>query len=272
MAGYAGRDGEFTMTTAYHGDAELKAKHIRSLLAHKRADSILQGTYGEFHGNGKAWKGCAVACSLRSMLKARGEFDRKRESYGDHEELAKLMGAPLELFHLQDRIFEGMAPELAREWPLRFAHAIRPGADLSLVWPRFAVIILSDPERGVQRHASERGKSAIAAVCALFERRIAGLEPSSEEWAAAASAAWAASEASAEARAARAAWAAWAASEASAAAWAAASEASAEARAARAAWAASEASAAAWAAAEASADAAHYSWMSDVLVGLLEAA
>jgi hypothetical protein len=262
MAGYAGRDGEFTMTTAYHGDAELKAKHIRSLLAHKRADSILQGTYGEFHGNGKAWKGCAVACSLRSMLKARGEFDRKRESYGDHEELAKLMGAPLELFHLQDRIFEGMAPELAREWPLRFAHAIRPGADLSLVWPRFAVIILSDPERGVQRHASERGKSAIAAVCALFERRIAGLEPSSEEWAAAASAAWAAAaEAAAEAAAARAAEAAAraaasAARAAASAAWAAEAEA----------WAAE---AEAWAEA---AEAAHYSWMSDVLVGLLEAA
>jgi hypothetical protein len=243
------------MTTAYHGDAELKAKHIRSLLAHKRADSILQGTYGEFHGNGKAWKGCAVACSLRSMLKARGEFDRKRESYGDHEELAKLMGAPLELFHLQDRIFEGMAPELAREWPLRFAHAIRPGADLSLVWPRFAVIILSDPERGVQRHASERGKSAIAAVCALFERRIAGLEPSSEEWAAAASAAWAAA-AEAEAAAARAAAEAAAARAAASAAWAAEAEA----------WAAE---AEAWAEA---AEAAHYSWMSDVLVGLLEAA
>ena len=63
-------------------------------------------------------------------------------AHSDHAALAAQVGVPEVLEHLQDRIFEGLPIELAREWPLRFARAIPDGADLSGVWPKFAVAIL----------------------------------------------------------------------------------------------------------------------------------
>jgi len=57
------------------------------------------------------------------------------------------------LAHLKDRLFELQTHTDAQRWPERFLAAIRPGADLSQVWPQWVVWMLIDPEHGVIRHA-----------------------------------------------------------------------------------------------------------------------
>ncbi|MFN2388029.1 MAG: hypothetical protein ABR575_00260 [Actinomycetota bacterium] len=77
-------------------------------------------------------------------------------------------------------------------WPEEFLRAIPVGADLSLVWPRFALWLLTDPEWGASRHARGRTKGVLARVVALYERWSSGDKPSRQEWISAAYAAYAA--------------------------------------------------------------------------------
>jgi hypothetical protein len=70
---------------AYHGKIEIKKKYLNRVLAHRKADELIQG-YG-------CWKD-------------------------------------------------------GKGWPERFLKAITPGADLSLVWDRFASRLLTDPAGG----------------------------------------------------------------------------------------------------------------------------
>jgi hypothetical protein len=115
-----------------------------------------------------------------------------------HRELSMRLGIPLELAYLEDRAFEGLSVELARAWPARFAEAIPVGRDLSMVWPRLALWMLSDPESGVLRLArTDRTRGAIAGVVALYQRWIDGDKPTIEEWRKARAAAYAASAADA---------------------------------------------------------------------------
>jgi hypothetical protein len=226
---------------AYNGDRKLKAKLISQIRAHRKAEQLIKGSYWIGNGSGK---GCAVGCLTHEA----GGGHKKYEIWGIYEELA----------HLEDAIFEGLAEKQAQEWPERFLKAIKPGADLSLVWPRFAVRLLSDEKWGMTVLAKDNTEclAAVRGVCALYEREISGNLPSVAEWEKAAREARAAGEA-------RAAVEAWAAGEAWAAveAWAAGA-----ARAAGEAWAAGAARAAveAWAA--------HWILCADWLIELLAAA
>ena len=112
--------------------AVTKTAFVELMEGHREADRIVQGTYWE---NGR---GCAVGCGLHSVRALTG----LALSHSDHAALAAQVGVPEVLERLQDRIFEGLPRELAREWPLRFARAIPDGADLSGVGPKFAVAIL----------------------------------------------------------------------------------------------------------------------------------
>jgi hypothetical protein len=117
---------------AYHNDAAGKAVILAQLQAHRDADQIIQGVYWE---NGK---GCAVGCTIHS---------------GKHAEYEPRFGIPQVLARLEDRIFEGLPNAVAKDWPLRFMAAIRPGAELSKVWPQFAAWLLVDDAHGVIRFA-----------------------------------------------------------------------------------------------------------------------
>jgi hypothetical protein len=79
-----------------------------------------------------------------------------------------------ELERLEDRLFEGMSAAARREWPVRFAEAVPVGADLSGVWDRFALRLLSDPERGVAVNARPHVRAAVERVGALYARQVAG--------------------------------------------------------------------------------------------------
>jgi hypothetical protein len=183
---------------AFHNDPSIKEKYLERVLAHRAADEIMQGVYWE---NGK---GCAVGCTIHGDNHAAYEVE---------------LGIPRILARLEDRIFEGLSLEDAKEWPEKFLRAIPVGKDLSLVWPKFAVWLLVDEIDGVIKFAkTDQQKEVIARVADLYQRRIKGDEPSLEEWRTAAHAADAADAAAAHAAdAADAAYAAYAAAAAAAA-------------------------------------------------------
>ena len=164
---------------AYHGDPEIKDKYLKRVRAHAAADQLVKGQYWQ------DGKGCAVGCTVHSS---------------SHMAYETELGIPIVLARLEDCIFESLDNAASKEWPERFLAAAKPGADLSLVWPRFALRLLTDPTHGMVVYAKDVPKSieVIRRVSALFERVISGDTPSAQEWAAGA-AAWAAAEAAARA-------------------------------------------------------------------------
>ncbi len=176
---------------AFHNDPKIKAKYIRRVRAHRKADQLIKGIGWE---NGK---GCAVGCTLRAY---------------EHDRYPTELGIPEVLARLEDAIFEGLPNVEAQGWPERFLSAIKPGADLAQVWSRFVLWLLED-QLGVY--------ATSAPVAALYRRQLIGETIARDEWAAAA-AHTAAAAADAYAAAAYAADAAYAAAYATAAAYAAA--------------------------------------------------
>ena len=151
---------------AYHNDPKVKARYLRRVARHRQLDQLVQGTGAE--GSGKEFRGCAVGCTLNRY---------------DHAAYPTELGVPELLARLEDRLFEGMSAADAQAWPERFLRAIPVGADLSLVWPRFAHWMLVDETHGVLRVAKTlRSQEAIQAVALLFERQIAGETVSRPEW------------------------------------------------------------------------------------------
>ncbi len=204
---------------AFHGKPAVKRKYLTRVRKHRSADDIVAGQYWEEDKYGR-FKGCAVGCTLHSS---------------NHSAYETELGIPTILARLEDRLFEGLhansCKKEARLWPERFLAAIKPGADLSLVWPKFAHWMLVDEETGVIRHAkSERSREAIRGVAELFDRWQLGCKPSADDFkaariTAAAYAAYAAADAADAAAYAAAADAAYAAAAAADAAYAAAADA-----------------------------------------------
>jgi hypothetical protein len=204
---------------AFHGDETIKAKYLARVRAHAAADEIVKGRYWE------DGKGCAVGCTLHSS---------------DHMAYEKELGIPVHLARLEDVIFESLQNGASKAWPEKFLEAPKVGADLSKVWPMFAIWLLVDPDHGVLKNCKDFPDcaAAIERVAQIWQVAchtgvIDQAAESAAAWAAA-RAAWAAESAeAAESAAARAA--AWAAAWAARAAWAAESAESAAAWAARAA-------------------------------------
>ena len=116
-----------TALLAYHGDNKIKAKYLRRVRAHAKADQIIQGTGWE---NGK---GCAVGCTLHEY---------------NHAAYEKELGIPVALARLEDCLFEGQRNADAKKFPARFLSAIKPGADLSRVSWQFLHWVLTEDLAG----------------------------------------------------------------------------------------------------------------------------
>lgn len=128
-----------TTTLAYLGDPDLKTRFVGEMRRHRDEDRVIQGSYGGLGDDGE-WRGCAVGCAIRSMAAVTGR--RLQGRYSDHELLADI-GIPPWLAHLADDIHEGLEPEQAREWPLRFAEAVPVGVDLEPVRHRFLAWLMT---------------------------------------------------------------------------------------------------------------------------------
>jgi hypothetical protein len=200
---------------AYLDKPELKEAFVKEVEKHRKADAIVQGTYGEENGS---WRGCAVACSLRSLAILNGE--KLHTEYRDHKEYETKLGIPQWLAHLEDTLFEGMPTNDAKKWPEQFAKAINVGADLQPVKYKFCAYLMKENIHRVlaleiSDELKEQVVSAIRGVLSLHENALeTGMWDESAERSAA-SAAWSAERSAASA--------AWSAASAESAAWSAAS-------------------------------------------------
>ena len=141
---------------AFHNDPAIKAKYLERVAAHRHLDQLVQGTGWESD------RGCAVGCTL--------------DAY-DHARYPIELGIPIQLAYLEDQLFELQPFVDAQAWPSRFLTAIPVGADLTGVWPQWAVWMLEDSAHGVIRYAGDR-QDVIAAIRGVADLYRTGTMPS----------------------------------------------------------------------------------------------
>lgn len=159
---------------AFHGDAQLKSDLLRELENHRKAGQIRQGKFVRVGLFRRLFRGCAVGCTIRSYNLITG----KNYDYNDYSAYEVGLGIPWVLAELGHRIFNGLPFEVKNTvlWPERFLIAIRTGADLSGVWPQFALWLLNDPYDGVIRFANPKVEPVIQHIANLY--RFGGSEES----------------------------------------------------------------------------------------------
>jgi len=141
-----------TKLVAYHNNPKIKEKYLARVRAHVKADQLVHGQYWE------DGKGCAVGCTIHS---------------GYHQAYEIELGIPRILAHLEDRIFESLPNGQAQQWPEQFLQAIPVGADLSSVWPRFAIWMLTDADFGAIQFANKQEeKVAIQNVADAYRQLL----------------------------------------------------------------------------------------------------
>src|SRR5687768_13798134 len=139
---------------AFHGDPKIKTRYLNRVRRHAAADQIVRGSYWD------GFRGCAVGCTIHGS---------------DHGKYETELGIPRILAKLEDGIFESLPLERALTWPAEFLKAPAVGADLSMVWPRFAVWLLVDPEHGIVKYArNAKGEAAIRQVAELYQQVVDG--------------------------------------------------------------------------------------------------
>jgi hypothetical protein len=139
---------------AFHNDPAIKEKYLARVRTHIEADELIHGVYWE------KGKGCAVGCTVHSSNHAAYEVE---------------LGIPSILAKIEDGIFESLTNGRAKPWPEQFLMAPQVGADLSGVWPQFAVWLLVDPKYGViQFSKSQAGRKAIRDVADAYQQVLDG--------------------------------------------------------------------------------------------------
>jgi regulator of protease activity HflC (stomatin/prohibitin superfamily) len=122
-------------------------------------------------------RGCAVGCSLNSIAVLTKSLKIDRSAHALYEQY---IGVPKILARLEDRIFEGSSVAWSLDWPVRFGATIPESADLSMVWPRFALWLLD-----VELRRLAKGQESIASldeVSGLYREWIGGTKPHTDRW------------------------------------------------------------------------------------------
>jgi hypothetical protein len=127
-----------------------KTEFVRELKKHQKADDFIRGTYF----NSTSGKGCAVGCSLESVSRLK----KLKFSFNDHTLYEKHLGIPEWLARVEDTLFEGMTEERSKTWPVEFAQAIHPGADLERVRVPFIVMLLEHTLQSMDSVRCDREK------------------------------------------------------------------------------------------------------------------
>ena len=163
---------------AFKGDKALKALMLKEVEKHRKADQIIQRTYGEEIDG--TWKGCAVGCSIHSLNAKLGT----KYATNDHSVYETALGIPEWLARLEDGIFEGLPVSEAKKWPGEFLKAVPVGATLEPVkWQFCAFILKRNIDRVLALDIADDLKKqvvdAIRSVLAVHENAI-----KTGEWAA----------------------------------------------------------------------------------------
>ena len=112
---------------AYHNDPAIKATVLARLEAHRAGRTLVRSHRWD------GARGGAIGCTLHD---------------DDPAQYESLLGIPRVLAHLEETLFKELSPEASQWWPASFMNAIPVGADLSQVWPRFALWLLIDDVHG----------------------------------------------------------------------------------------------------------------------------
>ena len=112
---------------SFHNDPKIYKFYHKRVKAHYEADEIVKGIYWE------KGKGCAVGCTVHSS---------------EYSLYPSELNIPLMLARLEDRIFEGLDNDIAKEFPLRFIKAAwnfekNCGRDLSKIGWQFLYWIIT---------------------------------------------------------------------------------------------------------------------------------
>lgn len=124
-------------------------------MKHAEDDELIKGKYWQ---NGK---GCAVGCTIHS---------------GDHAQYEIELGIPRWLALVEDRIFEGLPDEKAKEWPTKFLSAIHIGADLEKVKAPFLIFVLESMLDKFDHGKYPGVKNGIDDSIALYKKEGATVE------------------------------------------------------------------------------------------------
>ncbi len=190
---------------SYKNDPQLKVLLLEETRAHREADQIVQGSYGDFI-DGK-WRGCAVGCAIHSLNERLGtDYETS-----DHSALEEAVGWPEWLSRLNDTIFEHLPKEQAMLWPEQFAEAIPVGvsdqAFERVKWQFCAFLLKENIERVLSLDiANELKKQVVDAIRQVLLVHESALEAGSWDGSAARAARSAAESARSAARSARSAW------------------------------------------------------------------
>lgn len=142
------------MLTAYHNDVALKEKLIREIPLYR--EKLLQD-----------FRYCSAF--KRSLI---WEYVSDFNNDGDKicAKYETKLGVPRVLARLENNgIFESLFEERAKTWPQEFLAAIPVGADLTQVWPQYAVWLLVDEKHGIIQYAnSDQSRAAIQKVADLY--------------------------------------------------------------------------------------------------------
>ena len=164
---------------AYNNDPKLKKLILAEVVKHRKADQIVQGTYGQENGK---WEGCAVGCSIHSLNIKLG----KNYGTGNHSVYEKELGIPKELAYIEDALFEEMSVKDSKTWPERFLKAINPGADLSKVVTQWVIWEFEDKKVGLSQIKEVKDDKEVMGWCeevvALYKRDLNGDKPTEDEY------------------------------------------------------------------------------------------
>ena len=172
------------MTTTYHNDPKFRSDYIAECRWHREQDLIIQSSYGDPEKSD--FRGCHNGCAAHSLLRLKGFKISGSDKFG----VAEALGWPIWLVRLAESIFEGLPNKDAKEFPQQLAQAIPCGANVDMVWPKLALWLLGDTEKGVIRFAkTDQAKKSVNDVTALYREWVdSGVSPAIEKWRAAAAA------------------------------------------------------------------------------------
>lgn len=161
---------------AYHNDPTLKAQIVKLMRWHQQQDRLIKGVYQDTETD--VFRGCAVGCTLRSLQEITGVT---QEYYGVHARYETLIGVPQALAGVHDRLFETLPTPENQAFAVDFLEAVPVGTDLSRIWPKLAVWLLTDPDYGVAQYLDEQSTIADD-VADLYQQLIAGTEVTHQQW------------------------------------------------------------------------------------------
>lgn len=159
--------------TAWHNDPDLKAEVLARMIAHREADEIIQGVYQDLDPNlASGYRGCLIGCTLPKLK------DRWSMSETWQELVEKYYGIPAAVGYLLDYTFESLDYGDHAAFAVNSIEAIPIGADLTAVPDLFVLELLAEAAKRLDGPAV----AASAAVAELVQRRMAGDEPTDDQW------------------------------------------------------------------------------------------